>query len=49
MIQVRFFFRQIRCGWMGKRFFYIWKFRSMCVDAEAKKSQVKNQVAGAFF
>lgn len=42
------FFRQIRCGWMGKRF-YIWKFRSMCVDAEAKKSQVKNQVAGAFF
>ena len=42
------FFKQIRCGWMGKRF-YIWKFRSMCVDAEAKKSQVENQVAGAFF
>ena len=42
------FFRQIRCGWMGKRF-YIWKFRSMCVDAEAKKSQIKNQVEGAFF
>ncbi|AFY33956.1 anti-sigma factor antagonist [Calothrix sp. PCC 7507] len=42
------FFRQTRCGWMGKRF-YIWKFRSMCVDAEAKKSQVKNQVQGAFF
>lgn len=42
------FFKQIRCGWMGKRF-YIWKFRSMCVDAEAKKSQVQNQVAGAFF
>ncbi|MFM2064970.1 MAG: hypothetical protein RLZZ507_4641 [Cyanobacteriota bacterium] len=42
------FFKQIRCGWMGKRF-YIWKFRSMCVDAEAKKSQVKNQVEGAFF
>lgn len=42
------FFGQIRCGWMGKRF-KIWKFRSMCVDAEAKKSQVKNQVQGAFF
>lgn len=42
------FFKQIRCGWMGKRF-YIWKFRSMCVDAEAKKAQVKNQVEGAFF
>jgi anti-anti-sigma factor len=42
------FFKQIRCGWMGKRF-YIWKFRSMCVDAEAKKSQVQNQVEGAFF
>lgn len=42
------FFGQIRCGWMGKRF-KIWKFRSMCVDAETKKSQVKNQVEGAFF
>lgn len=42
------FFKQTRCGWMGKRF-YIWKFRSMCVDAEARKSQVKNQVEGAFF
>ncbi|MDJ0795517.1 MAG: anti-sigma factor antagonist [Calothrix sp. MO_167.B12] len=42
------FFQQTRCGWMGKRF-QIWKFRSMCVDAEAKKSQVKNQVQGAFF
>lgn len=42
------FFKQIRCGWMGKRF-YIWKFRSMCVDAEAKKSQIENQVQGAFF
>ncbi len=41
-------FKQIRCGWMGKRF-KIWKFRSMCVDAEAKKAQVKNQVQGAFF
>ncbi|MBD2345214.1 anti-sigma factor antagonist [Anabaena subtropica] len=42
------FFGQIRCGWMGKRF-KIWKFRSMCVDAEAKKSLVENQVKGAFF
>jgi exopolysaccharide biosynthesis polyprenyl glycosylphosphotransferase len=42
------FFKQTRCGWMGKRF-AIWKFRSMCVDAEAKKSQIKNQVQGAFF
>jgi anti-anti-sigma factor len=42
------FFGQIRCGWMGKRF-KIWKFRSMCVDAEAKKCLVKNQVQGAFF
>ncbi|NJR75986.1 MAG: anti-sigma factor antagonist [Scytonema sp. CRU_2_7] len=42
------FFSQTRCGWMGKRF-EIWKFRSMCVDAEAKKSQVQNQVQGAFF
>jgi anti-anti-sigma factor len=42
------FFKQTRCGWMGKRF-GIWKFRSMCVDAEAKKSQVQNQVQGAFF
>jgi anti-anti-sigma factor len=42
------FFGQIRCGWMGKRF-KIWKFRSMCVDAEAKKASVKNQVQGAFF
>jgi anti-anti-sigma factor len=42
------FFSQTRCGWMGRRF-QIWKFRSMCVDAEAKKSQVQNQVQGAFF
>ncbi|MDB9539342.1 anti-sigma factor antagonist [Anabaenopsis tanganyikae CS-531] len=42
------FFSQVRCGWMGKQF-KIWKFRSMCVDAEAKKSQVKNEVEGAFF
>jgi exopolysaccharide biosynthesis polyprenyl glycosylphosphotransferase len=44
------FFSQIRCGWMGKRF-RMWKFRSMYVDAEAKKAELEkhNQVQGAFF
>ncbi len=44
------FFSQIRCGWMGKQF-RIWKFRSMCVDAEAKKARLANanEVDGAFF
>ncbi len=42
------FFSQIRCGWMGKKF-RIWKFRSMCSDAEAKKKQIANQARGAFF
>ena len=42
------FFAQTRCGWMGKRF-QIWKFRSMCTNAEALKSQIKNQASGAFF
>ena len=42
------FFDQVRCGWMGKRF-RIWKFRSMCVDAESRKSEVVNQVSGAIF
>jgi anti-anti-sigma factor len=42
------FFRQTRCGWMGKRF-QLWKFRSMIANAEALKSQVKNEVEGAFF
>lgn len=43
-------FAQTRCGWMGKEF-KIWKFRSMCVDAEAKKAELEqqNQVQGAFF
>jgi exopolysaccharide biosynthesis polyprenyl glycosylphosphotransferase len=38
------FFGQIRCGWMGKHF-RMWKFRSMSADAEARKSEVKNQYA----
>jgi anti-anti-sigma factor len=42
------FFCQTRCGFMGKRF-KLWKFRSMVADAEARKSQVENQVQGAFF
>ena len=42
------FFSQTRCGWLGKKF-QIWKFRSMCNDAEALKKQVKNQASGAFF
>ena len=41
-------FSQIRCGWMGKKF-RIWKFRSMCSDAEAMKKQIANQASGAFF
>jgi anti-anti-sigma factor len=42
------FFRQIRCSWMGKKF-YIWKFRSMVTNAEALKNQVKNEVEGPLF
>lgn len=42
------FFRQTRCGWMGKQFKII-KFRSMCVDAEDLKNKIPNQVKGAFF
>ncbi len=42
------FFHQTRCGWLGKKF-QIWKFRSMCSDAESLKKQVKNQANGAFF
>ncbi|NJK53796.1 MAG: anti-sigma factor antagonist [Leptolyngbyaceae cyanobacterium SU_3_3] len=42
------FFRQMRCGWMGKRF-KLWKFRSMVTDAEALKSQIKNEIEGPMF
>lgn len=35
-------FSQTRLGWMGKRF-KIWKFRSMYVDAEARKKELENQ------
>ncbi|MEC4812509.1 MAG: exopolysaccharide biosynthesis polyprenyl glycosylphosphotransferase [Scytonema sp. PMC 1069.18] len=44
------FFSQTRCGWMGRRF-RIWKFRSMYIDAEARKAELEkqNQAQGAFF
>ena len=42
------FFSQTRLGWMGKPF-KIWKFRSMCVDAEALKKTIKNQADGKVF
>ena len=42
------FFSQVRCGWLGRKF-RIWKFRSMCIDAESRKSQISNQAQGAFF
>jgi len=41
-------FGQARCGWMGKRFI-MWKFRSMYIDAEARRAEVPNQATGAFF
>ncbi len=41
-------FSQTRCGWLGGKF-KMWKFRSMCVDAEAIKSKIPNQAQGAFF
>ncbi|MBE7383257.1 MAG: sugar transferase [Leptolyngbya sp. SIO1E4] len=43
-------FSQTRCSWMGKRF-RIWKFRSMVVDAEARKHEIqnKNEAEGPLF
>lgn len=41
-------FCQTRCGWMGRRF-RLWKFRSMVVDAEARRHEVTNQARGALF
>ncbi|MGD1866125.1 MAG: sugar transferase [Phormidesmis sp.] len=42
------FFVQTRCSWMGKHF-RIWKFRSMVMDAEARKHEVANKVEGPLF
>jgi len=41
-------FSQTRCGLLGKSF-QIWKFRSMVINAEELKSQVKNQIKGPMF
>ena len=41
-------FSQIRCGWLGKKF-RLWKFRSMCVNAEVMKATIINQVQGPLF
>lgn len=42
------FFAQTRCSWLGKPF-KIWKFRSMVIDAEARRQEVANKVEGALF
>lgn len=42
------FFCQTRSGLFGRQF-YLWKFRSMMVNAEALKTQIKNEVQGPFF
>lgn len=42
------FYSQTRCGY-GGRYFKIWKFRSMVVNAEALKHQVENQASGHVF
>ena len=41
-------FGQVRMGWMGRRF-RLWKFRSMVVNAESLRDQVRNEASGAFF
>ncbi|MEO1134024.1 MAG: sugar transferase, partial [Cyanobacteria bacterium J06639_1] len=41
-------FSQVRRGLLGRQV-RIWKFRSMVVDAEARKGEVTNQIDGAFF
>ncbi len=42
------FYSQTRCGLNGEKF-TIWKFRSMCVDADAKKHMVENKAKGHIF
>jgi lipopolysaccharide/colanic/teichoic acid biosynthesis glycosyltransferase len=41
-------FSQTRCGFLGRRF-RLWKFRSMVTNAEALKTQVRNQAKGPIF
>lgn len=42
------FFGQNRCSWMGRPF-KMWKFRSMVINAEARKHEVVNEAEGALF
>ena len=42
------FFAQNRCGWMGQKF-KIWKFRSMCQDAEKRQAEVTNEASDKLF
>ncbi len=42
------FFGQTRMGWLGKKF-TIYKFRTMCADAEYRQHEVKNEAKGAIF
>jgi lipopolysaccharide/colanic/teichoic acid biosynthesis glycosyltransferase len=42
------FYRQVRCGHRGQTF-WIWKFRSMVVNAEALKHLVDNEAQGLIF
>jgi anti-anti-sigma factor len=42
------FFGQSRCSWMGRPF-KMWKFRSMVINAEARKHEVVNEAQGALF
>ena len=41
-------YSQIRCGLNGETF-RIWKFRSMVTDADALKTEVKNEASGHIF
>lgn len=42
------FFRQVRYGYRGRPF-YIWKFRSMVSDADARQHTVENEANGLIF
>lgn len=41
-------YSQIRCGLQGKHF-RIWKFRTMCTDADRKQHLIKNEAEGHVF
>ncbi|MCP3850468.1 MAG: STAS domain-containing protein [Gammaproteobacteria bacterium] len=42
------FFWQTRRGWLGNKF-TIYKFRTMCADAESRQHEVNNEAEGAIF